>query len=89
LTAEYDPVGFGFHGRTRCIWPLGAIIVGEALLFGSSQLLLYAAIVMAGFHLFVIGYEEPFLRGRFGADYADFCRIVNRWIPLRPREPRP
>ncbi|MBI3696869.1 MAG: isoprenylcysteine carboxylmethyltransferase family protein [Acidobacteria bacterium] len=32
-------------------------------------------------HLFVIGYEEPTLRDKFGSEYEDYCRIVPRWIP--------
>jgi protein-S-isoprenylcysteine O-methyltransferase Ste14 len=68
---------------------VGTIVLGEAMLFGSFRLVLYTAFVMAVFHLFVITYEEPFLRGRFCGDYADYCRIVNRWIPRRPHERRP
>jgi protein-S-isoprenylcysteine O-methyltransferase Ste14 len=35
--------------------------------------------------LFILGFEEPTLRAKFGADYAAYCRNVQRWIPgLRP-----
>ena len=30
-------------------------------------------------HLFVVFYEEPTSRKKFGADYVDYCRNVNRW----------
>ncbi len=31
--------------------------------------------------LFVLLYEEPTLRRKFGADYEEYCRHVRRWIP--------
>ena len=34
-----------------------------------------------GANLFVIGYEEPTLRQRFGASYDDYTQEVGRWIP--------
>ena len=34
---------------------------------------------------FVRGYEEPTLRGQFGADYDEYRRHVRGWLPrLRP-----
>jgi len=45
----------------------------------------YAAVVFAGFFLFVLGYEEPALRRQFGAEYEAYCSNVPRWIPrIRP-----
>lgn len=32
-------------------------------------------------HLFVIGYEEPTLKKKFGAVYEEYCKRVPRWIP--------
>jgi protein-S-isoprenylcysteine O-methyltransferase Ste14 len=58
-----------------------AVLVGQALLFGSLALLEYA--VMAWF----IGagavrfYEEPTLARKFGAEYVDYRRAVRAWIP--------
>jgi len=60
---------------------VAAIIFGQALTFTSSSLLAYGALVCAAFHLFVVAYEEPSLRSRFGAEYIDFCAAVPRWIP--------
>ncbi|HYB90771.1 MAG TPA: isoprenylcysteine carboxylmethyltransferase family protein [Candidatus Binataceae bacterium] len=60
---------------------IALILLGEAILFGAPMLLAYAAIVTTAFHLFVVLYEEPFLRARFGASYEEFCRRVPRWIP--------
>lgn len=57
------------------------ILLGEALLFGSFRLLAYAALVWCVFNLFVIYYEEPVLRQKFGALYEEYCKSVPRWIP--------
>ena len=51
------------------------------ILMSSLGTLLYAACVWAMFHTFVLLYEEPTLRRRFGARYEDYCREVPRWIP--------
>ena len=57
------------------------VILGEALLFGSVALLIYGAVLFAGFYAFVLLYEEPKLRSSFGEEYVRFCRNVPRWIP--------
>ncbi len=31
--------------------------------------------------LFVVFYEEPTLRKKFGTDYEEYCRNVHRWRP--------
>ena len=66
---------------------LGALLVvlGEAGLFLAPWLLVYAAAMAVCCHLFVIGYEEPTLRRRFGGDYLDYQRSVPRWLPRPPR----
>ena len=62
------------------------IVLGEALLVRSFALLVYWMIFFGAANLFVIGYEEPYLRQRFGASYDAYTRQVGRWIPtLRPR----
>lgn len=58
-----------------------AILIGETLLFNSMTHLLYAAIVWMCFHGFVLFYEEPHLRKRFGEECEAYCRRVPRWIP--------
>jgi protein-S-isoprenylcysteine O-methyltransferase Ste14 len=63
-----------------------AVIAGQAALFASLPLALYAIVVFAGFHLFVIGYEEPALRRSFDGAYERYCATVPRWLPrLRTR----
>jgi Phospholipid methyltransferase len=61
------------------------IVFGQVLLTGSRVLLGYWAIWFLVANLFVIGYEEPTLRQRFGASYDEYTRRVGRWIPtFRP-----
>jgi protein-S-isoprenylcysteine O-methyltransferase Ste14 len=60
------------------------VVIGEAWLFRSLPLLAYAGAAEIIFHLFVIGYEEPALRRRFGETYDEYRRTVPRWIPRPP-----
>jgi protein-S-isoprenylcysteine O-methyltransferase Ste14 len=57
------------------------IVLGEAILFESLRLAIYVLILWLGFHLFVISYEEPTLRGKFGVQYEAYLQSVGRWIP--------
>lgn len=65
-----------------------AIILGEALLTRSVALALYWAVWFVGENLFVIGFEEPSLRRRFGLSYDEYARQVGRWIPSFHKQPR-
>lgn len=69
---------------------LGAltVVLGEAALFGSLALVVYAAVMAACFAAFVLGYEEPTLRRRFGQSYAGYAAAVPRWVPRSPRHRR-
>jgi protein-S-isoprenylcysteine O-methyltransferase Ste14 len=58
-----------------------ALIAGQGLVFGSMQVLGYAAIVWVGFFLFVLAYEEPALDEQFPDDYKHYRANVRRWIP--------
>jgi len=60
------------------------ILMGEAWLLASTALLVYAAAVLAVFHLWVVLYEEPVLRRKFGESYEKYTRAVHRWWPRRP-----
>jgi protein-S-isoprenylcysteine O-methyltransferase Ste14 len=37
-------------------------------------------------HLFVIFYEEPTLKRKFGSGYEQYLKSVPRWIPRRPKQ---
>jgi len=60
---------------------VSALIFGQGLLFGSVSLLEYGLVVWLGFFAFVVLYEEPTLRGKFGKEYEDYCARVPRWLP--------
>ena len=57
------------------------LIFGQGLLFGSVRVLEYGVVVWLGFFAFVLLYEEPALKRKFGEEYEHFCARVPRWIP--------
>jgi len=57
------------------------IVLGEVILTGSLPLAVYWTLWFLGANLFVIGFEEPSLRDRFGASYDEYTRQVGRWMP--------
>lgn len=57
------------------------ILIGEAILFRSLALAVWAFLVGIGFHVVVIKFEEPLLHRDHGAEYAHFTRTVPRWLP--------
>jgi protein-S-isoprenylcysteine O-methyltransferase Ste14 len=57
------------------------LIFGQGLFFGSPGLLEYGVVVSLGFFAFVVFYEEPALRRKFGEEYEQFCDVVPRWVP--------
>src|ERR1700737_637345 len=73
----------GLYRNVRNPMYLGILLLlgGEALLFRSRALLAYAALVFLFFFVFVVAYEEPALRRKFGQDYERYCDRVPRWIP--------
>lgn len=58
-----------------------SIFLGHFLWFGYWALLLYAAFAFLGVHFFIVLYEEPALKKRFGTAYEEYLRKVPRWLP--------
>jgi protein-S-isoprenylcysteine O-methyltransferase Ste14 len=56
-------------------------ILGQAMIFGSVALLLYAITVWAVMAAFVRWYEEPVLLERYGDEYERYCQAVRAWVP--------
>ena len=80
-------VGFYRYVRNPMYVGFAAGWVGLWVVFGHGGLraLALLAIAAAAVHLFVIGYEEPTLRRKFGGEYDEYCRKVRRWWPrVRP-----
>jgi protein-S-isoprenylcysteine O-methyltransferase Ste14 len=62
-----------------------AILLGEALIFGSLPLLLWALFFGTVNAVYIPFSEEPGLAKRFGDEYRLYQRHVPRWLPrLRP-----
>ena len=57
------------------------VILGWAVLFQATVLVVYAFIVCVCVNLFVIFYEERHLRRVFGKEYDEYCARVGRWLP--------
>jgi protein-S-isoprenylcysteine O-methyltransferase Ste14 len=57
--------------------------LGLWVIFGRANLvaIAVACAVALGTFLFVLYYEEPTLRKKFGAEYEEYRRNVRRWVP--------
>jgi protein-S-isoprenylcysteine O-methyltransferase Ste14 len=77
----------GLHRVVRNPMYIGVLLVvlGQASVYRSRDLLIYAACFWLAAHLFVVFYEEPTLKRQFGENYEDYSRQVPRWIPWLPR----
>ena len=76
-------VGFYRYVRNPMYVGFAAGWIGLWIIFGRANPGAIAAAVGVGLgiHLFVLFYEEPSLRAKFGADYEEYCRNVHRWWP--------
>jgi len=85
--APWDPprqlVRNRLYGSMRNPMYLGVltILLGEAVWFWSWRLLVYAGCIALMFHVWVLIFEEPYLRDKFGAGYEQYCARTPRWIP--------
>ena len=76
-------VGFYRHVRNPMYLGFAAGWIGLWIVFGHANPRLIAAVaaVALAVHLFVVFYEEPTLRKKFGADYEKYLGNVRRWSP--------
>ena len=76
-------VGFYRYVRNPMYVGFAAGWIGLWVVFGHANVAAIAVVVTVSLcvHLFVVFYEEPTLRRKFGADYEQYCRNVNRWWP--------
>jgi protein-S-isoprenylcysteine O-methyltransferase Ste14 len=68
-----NPMYVGFAAGWTGLW----VVFGQA----NPRVIAAVAAVALGVHLFVVFYEEPTLRNKFGAEYEDYRRNVRRWWP--------
>ena len=73
----------GFYRYIRNPIYVGVLLIflGHFLWFGYWALLIYTVFAFIGVHFFVVLYEEPTLKRKFGAAYEDYLKRVPRWIP--------
>lgn len=85
--APWDPTrNLVITGPYRCvrnpmISGVAAMLLGEALLWGSIALGLWADIFILINHAYFLLSEEPELEKRFGESYRQYKASVPRWIP--------
>ena len=60
------------------------MLLGEAVFFMSQAVLIEAGVFFALANLFILLYEEPTLRRKFGESYENYTQTVDRWIPKAP-----
>jgi protein-S-isoprenylcysteine O-methyltransferase Ste14 len=73
--------GFYRYVRNPMYVGVAALIFGQGFLFRNLRVLGYGVVVWLAFHAFILAYEEPTLRRRFGEPYEN----VPRWLPrLKP-----
>lgn len=73
--------GFYRYVRNPIYLAVVSVILGQGMIFGNLNLLIYGVLAWLSTHLFVVTHEEPTLRKTFGAEYDDFCANVPRWVP--------
>ncbi len=75
----------GFYRYVRNPMYLGFAVgwIGLWVVFGhpNPRVIASVAAVALAIHLFVVFYEEPTLRKKFGSEYEQYCRNVSRWWP--------
>jgi protein-S-isoprenylcysteine O-methyltransferase Ste14 len=69
------------HVRNPMYLAVAATIIGQALLLGRPELLVYAALFLGTTAMFVHWYEEPTLREQYGDEYEAYRRAVPGWWP--------
>jgi protein-S-isoprenylcysteine O-methyltransferase Ste14 len=82
-------VATGPYKRVRNPMYIGGALLLAGIGFAerSVSMLLFTAGWLVLAHLFVVLYEEPALRRKFGASYEDYCRATPRWLPKRGSAP--
>ena len=76
----------GIYSHTRNPMYLGSFLInlGLSIVYGSAVLTLVVLLVFCAVYLAVILAEEDFLKRKFGREYEDYTKRVNRlWPDLR------
>lgn len=81
---ELVVTGFYRYVRNPIYTGVMLIFLAHFLWFGYWALLMYALLSALGVHFFIILYEEPTLKRKFGAVYEEYLKEVPRWVPRFP-----
>jgi protein-S-isoprenylcysteine O-methyltransferase Ste14 len=85
--APFDPprefVATGLYRHVRNPMYVSGLIALTGWVFWSPSLAMVVAflVFILAVHTFVVLYEEPALKRKFGTTYEDYLRSVPRWIP--------
>ena len=84
---KFVAVGPYRWSRNPMYFGMALTLIGEAVLFADwsqwQRIAVYAVALGAITECFVVFYEEPTLRKKFGAEYEEFCQRVPRWFLRR------
>lgn len=75
----------GLYRYVRNPMYLGVLLflLGEALFLQYPAFVIYTAVWFGFVNVFVLLYEEPNLRRKFGESYRGYMAAVGRWVPGR------
>ena len=85
--AHFDPprkfVAIGPYKYVRNPMYLGVLLIfiGYALFVHSISVLLFSIAFFLLAHIIIVVVEEPILKEKFGIDYINYTKAVNRWFP--------
>ena len=68
------------YSRNPMYVGLLTVIYGWAILYQSIAVAVYGIVVAGCFYSFVVFFEEPILKRRFGIEYEQYCAEVPRWL---------
>lgn len=56
------------------------MLIGESIYFRSYVLGAYALLIFIAFNIFIVLFEEPYLKDKFGSEYNEYVKKVRRWF---------
>jgi protein-S-isoprenylcysteine O-methyltransferase Ste14 len=80
-TQHFVAVGLYCYVRNPMILGVLLVILGEAVVFGSTLIFLWFSLFWAMNHIWFLWWEEPDLERRFSTEYQVYRQHVRRWIP--------
>ena len=82
-TKHFVSAGLYQYVRNPMILGVLLVLVGEAILAGSSLIFIWFLLFWIINHIWFVRWEEPDLEQRFGDKFREYKANVPRWIPRR------